>query len=64
MHQVIAIWVDGTNPQYRFDRSIVIYGKEDEPHYIRAYYGYYDPLAYPLFFPKWSDWMGGQKDQV
>jgi hypothetical protein len=59
MDQVAAIWVDGTDPQHRFDRSIVIYGKENEAHYIRAYYGCYDPLAYPLFFPSgetgWED---------
>nr|TKW39594.1 hypothetical protein SEVIR_1G189600v2 [Setaria viridis] len=59
MEQVVAIWVDGNDPQHRFSRSIIIYGKSDEPHYIRAYHGCYDPLTYPLFFPHgetgWED---------
>jgi hypothetical protein len=50
MGQVAAIWLDGNDPQKRFDRSIVIYGKSMDPNYIRAYHGCYDPLAYPLFF--------------
>ncbi|RCV32730.1 hypothetical protein SETIT_7G026900v2 [Setaria italica] len=29
---------------------IVIHGKRNDAHYIRAYHGCYDPLAYPLFF--------------
>ena len=35
--------------------------KGDRPLYIRAYYGCYDPLSYPLFFPRgesgWNRWM-------
>jgi hypothetical protein len=57
--QVAAIWFDGNDPQQRFERSIVIYGKENQPHYIRPYYGCYDPLAYPIFNPNgetgWED---------
>jgi len=59
MEQVAAIWFDGNDPQQRFDRSIIIYGKENQPHYIRPYYGCYDPLAYPMFNPNgetgWED---------
>ncbi|XP_037448630.1 uncharacterized protein LOC119318209 isoform X3 [Triticum dicoccoides] len=33
-------------------RSIMVYGKSDKPQYIKAYHGCYDPLSYPLFFPK------------
>jgi hypothetical protein len=51
MEQVAAIWFDGNDPQQRFERSIVIYGKENQPHYIRPYHGCYDPLAYPMFNP-------------
>lgn len=29
-----------------------MHGKGDRPIYIRAYYGCYDRLAYPLFFPR------------
>jgi hypothetical protein len=59
MEQVAAIWFDGNDPQQRFERSIVIYGKENQPHYIRPYHGCYDPLAYPMFNPNgetgWED---------
>jgi hypothetical protein len=51
MDRVAAIWVDGNDPPQRFYCSIIIYGSEDRPHYVRAYHGCYDPLAYPLFFP-------------
>jgi hypothetical protein len=49
IEQVVAIWFDGNDPQQRFERSIVIYGKENQSHYIRPYHGCYDPLAYPMF---------------
>ena len=42
---------DGNDPQQRFSRSIIIYGSEDRPHYIRAYHGCYDPLAYHVLLP-------------
>jgi hypothetical protein len=32
--QVAAIWVEGNNPQGQFDRSIMVYGKSDNPQYI------------------------------
>ena len=39
--------------------EVVIYNKENQPHYIRTYYGCYDPLAYPMFNPNgetgWED---------
>jgi hypothetical protein len=54
---VTAIWFDGNGPQQMFERSIVIYGKENQPHYIRLYHGCYDPLAYPMFHPNGEiDW--------
>ena len=59
MEQVAAIWFDGNDPQQRFERSIVIYSKENQPHYIRPYHGCYDPLVYPMFNPNgetgWED---------
>jgi hypothetical protein len=59
--QVAAMWVEGSDPQNTFDRQVVVYGKGDRPIFIRAYYGCYDPLAYPLFFPcgeaGWNRWM-------
>ncbi|KAL6896781.1 hypothetical protein ACP4OV_007353 [Aristida adscensionis] len=59
--QVAAIWLEGNDPQRSFDRSMIVYAKGDRPHYIRAYHGCYDPLAYPLFFPRgetgWNKFM-------
>ena len=59
MDQVAAIWMDGNDPRPLFSRSIIIYGTEDRPHYIRAYHGCYGPLAYPLLLPSgetgWED---------
>jgi hypothetical protein len=49
--EVAAIWVEGNDPMNCFDRSVVVHAKGGDPLYIRAYYGCYDPLAYPLFFP-------------
>ncbi|XP_073355966.1 uncharacterized protein [Aegilops tauschii subsp. strangulata] len=45
------MWVEGSDLQHTFDRSVVVHAKGDRPLYIRAYYGCYDPLAYPLFYP-------------
>ena len=59
--QVAAMWVEGSDPQNTFDRQVVLHSKGDRPIFIRAYYGCYDPLAYPLFFPGgetgWNRWM-------
>lgn len=29
----------------------MVYSNNGHPHFIRAYHGCYDPLAYPLFYP-------------
>ena len=59
--QVAAMWVEGSDPHNTFDRQVVLYGKGGRPIFIRAYYGCYDPLAYPLFFTGgetgWNRWM-------
>ncbi|TVU42279.1 hypothetical protein EJB05_08675, partial [Eragrostis curvula] len=49
--QVSAIWLEGSDPKKMFERSVMVCGVSDRPVYIKAYYGCYDPLAYPLFFP-------------
>lgn len=36
----------------RFNRSITLYGDNNEKHSIHATEGCYDPLSYPLFFPR------------
>lgn len=59
--QVAAIWTEGNDPQRTFDRSVLIYAKGERPCYIKAYHGCYDPLSYPLFFPRgetgWNQFM-------
>ncbi|XP_010229584.1 uncharacterized protein LOC100832196 [Brachypodium distachyon] len=50
--EVAAIWVEGTDLARRFERSITLYGDNDERYGIQATHGCYDPLSYPLFFPK------------
>jgi hypothetical protein len=50
--EVAAIWVEGNDLANRFKRSITLYGDNNERHSIQATQGCYDPLSYPLFFPK------------
>jgi hypothetical protein len=54
--------MEGNDPQRCFDRSVIVYGKNDRhPQYIRAYHGCYDPLAYPIYNPRgktgWNKFM-------
>ena len=51
MEQVAAIWEDGTDEKQKFTRSIMVYPNSGHTHFIRAYYGCYDPLAYPILYP-------------
>jgi hypothetical protein len=50
--EVAAIWVEGSNLARRFERSITLYGNNNERYGVHATQGLYDPLSYPLFFPK------------
>lgn len=50
MEQLPAIWQDGSDEKSKFTRSIMVYPNSGHPHFIRAYHGCYDPLAYPLFY--------------
>lgn len=50
--EVAAIWVEGSNLANRFNRSITLYGDNNEKYSIHATDGCYDPLSYPLFFPR------------
>jgi hypothetical protein len=51
--QVVAIWMDGTDHQRSFDRSVVVFGKTDRrTQYVKAWDGCYDELAYPILNPK------------
>jgi hypothetical protein len=50
--QVAAIWEEGTDAKKKFQMSIMVCGISDQQKYIQAYHGCYDPLSYPLFFPR------------
>jgi hypothetical protein len=50
--QVEAIWEEGSDTAKQFERSIMVCGTSGEPQYIKAYHRCYDPLSYPLFFPR------------
>ncbi|XP_075480104.1 uncharacterized protein LOC142520834 [Primulina tabacum] len=50
--QVAAIWVEGNdNANIPYDRDIVVHAYDGHMHMIKPYFGCYDPLQYPLFFP-------------
>jgi len=50
--QVVAIWMEGNDPQRSFDRSVLVCARGDQPRYIKAYHGCYDPLSYPMYHPR------------
>ena len=50
--EVAAIWVEGTDLAKRFDHGITLYDNDNEKHSIHVTSGSYDPLSYPLFYPK------------
>ncbi|XP_044945780.1 uncharacterized protein LOC123394940 isoform X2 [Hordeum vulgare subsp. vulgare] len=49
--EVAAIWVEGADLAKRFDRSITLFGNDNQRHSIGVTDGSYDPLSYPLFYP-------------
>ncbi|KAL6661674.1 hypothetical protein ACP70R_001058 [Stipagrostis hirtigluma subsp. patula] len=50
--EMAAVWVEGSEFQGQFHNSVMLQGKNREIHGIRSYNGCYDPLSYPLFFPR------------
>ncbi|XP_012841137.1 PREDICTED: uncharacterized protein LOC105961450 [Erythranthe guttata] len=50
--QVAAIWVEGNDPHIPAERDIVVHARSGHKHRIKHYYGCYDPMQYPLLFPK------------
>ncbi|KAI7756269.1 hypothetical protein M8C21_015503 [Ambrosia artemisiifolia] len=49
--EVAGIWVEGNDNITAYKRSIVVYGRSEYSETIQPYFGCYDPLSYPLFFP-------------
>ncbi|XP_075492636.1 uncharacterized protein LOC142530705 [Primulina tabacum] len=50
--QVAAIWLEGSDiVNIPYDRDIFVHGNDGLMHQTMHYFGCYDPLQYPLFFP-------------
>ena len=45
--EVAAVWIEGNKRRDTYGRSVILDGNNN-----RSYYGCYDPLSYPLFFPR------------
>uniref|UniRef100_A0A452Z7G7 Uncharacterized protein n=1 Tax=Aegilops tauschii subsp. strangulata TaxID=200361 RepID=A0A452Z7G7_AEGTS len=50
--EVAAVWIEGNERRDTYDRNVILHGNNNEKEHIRSYYGCYDPLWYPLFFPR------------
>ncbi|XP_062209052.1 uncharacterized protein LOC133910810 [Phragmites australis] len=50
--EVAAVWVEGSEQQKNFDCSVILHGNNNETYGVRPYHACYDPLSYPLFFPR------------
>ncbi|PNT75908.1 hypothetical protein BRADI_1g41651v3, partial [Brachypodium distachyon] len=50
--EVAAVWIKGNQRRNTFDKNVIIHGNNNEIQIIKSYYGCYDPLSYPLFFPR------------
>ncbi|KAG5563862.1 hypothetical protein RHGRI_000157 [Rhododendron griersonianum] len=50
--QVAAIWIEGNNATVSHERDIIVHSNSGHKHRVQHYYGCYDPLQYPLLFPR------------
>ncbi|RCV06215.1 hypothetical protein SETIT_1G145500v2 [Setaria italica] len=50
--EVAAVWIEGNERRNTFGKNIILHGNNNEIQGIKSYYGCYDPLSYPLFFPR------------
>ena len=50
--QVAAIWIEGNNQNIPLERDIIIHAKSGNKHNVKHYFRCYNPLQYPLLFPK------------
>jgi hypothetical protein len=46
------VWVEGNEIKKSFEKNVILHGNNIEIQSIKPYYGCYDPLSYPLFFPR------------
>jgi hypothetical protein len=49
--EVAAIW-EGQGLLRQFDRGVCLHGNNQQITRIQSYNASYDPLSYPLFFPR------------
>ena len=50
--EVAALWVEGNELHRHFDHEITLFGNNNTYYSIKPHHGCYDPLSYPLFFPR------------
>jgi hypothetical protein len=50
--EVAAVWIEGSERHGQFQHSVILQGKNRQMYGIRSYNGCYDPLSYPVFFPR------------
>uniref|UniRef100_A0A453QI94 Helitron helicase-like domain-containing protein n=1 Tax=Aegilops tauschii subsp. strangulata TaxID=200361 RepID=A0A453QI94_AEGTS len=51
--EVASVSVEGNEKRNTYDKNVILlHGNNRETKHIRSYYGCYDPLSYPLFFPR------------
>ncbi|KAK9665852.1 hypothetical protein RND81_14G140800 [Saponaria officinalis] len=50
--EVVVIWSEDSSSSSSSALHILVIGKSNESHRIMHYYGCYDPLQYPLLFPR------------
>jgi hypothetical protein len=50
--EVAAVWIEGKERRNTSNKNIILHGQNGEIKGIRSYHGCYDPLSYPLLFPK------------
>jgi hypothetical protein len=49
---VVTVWIKGQGLLRQFDREVCLYGNDRQITRIQSYNASYDPLSYPLFFPR------------
>ena len=49
--KVVGIWIENSDTNQSVEHDIIIYSHSGNSHRIKHYFGFYDPLEYPLLFP-------------
>jgi hypothetical protein len=54
--EAAAVWVEGQGLLRQFDREVCLHQNNQQITRIQSYNASYDPLSYPLFFPRGEPW--------